>query len=104
MWAKIASAFVVSVIVGLVVWVLSGSADATYIVAVLTMAAAIAALFAVNHSRENGGKITSRVKVGKAGRSNISGVVRHGQPSADIKSDVKVRNLDDGDVTGVRED
>jgi hypothetical protein len=103
-WLRIVIAFVVAAIVGLIVWILSGSTFATYLVAVLTMAAAIAALFAVNSSHEKRNRIKSRVKVGRAGRSNISGVVRHGQESGDVSSHVKVRKLDDGDVTGVRED
>ena len=102
-WVRITVAFVVSAIVALVVWYVSGSTTATYIVAVLTMAAAVAALFAVNSSGK-GRLIRSRIKIRRAHNSNITGVIRPAKYDGDIKSDIKVRDIGDGDVTGVRQD
>jgi hypothetical protein len=103
-WARITLAFVISVIVGLVVWYVSRSTTATYIVGVLTMAAAIAALFAVSSSQSKGRLTRSRINIRRARNSNITGVIRPAKHDGDIKSDIKVRDIDDGDVTGVRQD
>lgn len=103
-WARITLAFVVSAMVGIVVWYVSRSTTATYIVGVLTMAAAIAALFAVSSSAGKDRLTRSRIRIRRARNSNIIGVIRPAKHAGDIKSDIKVRDIGDGDVTGVRQD
>ena len=64
--------FFLVLLLGLVVWRVTSSATASYVVAVLAMAAAVAGLFLVRGDRQR--RLTSKIKVRRARKGTVTGI------------------------------
>ena len=101
---KVILSFAGALALGALVYWATDSTVATSIVGVLAMAAGIAALALKQSAGGNSPSIRSRIRVGSARGSKVTGVVWRGKRDSDIDSRIRVRRADNGEVTGVRED
>jgi hypothetical protein len=101
---KVVLAFFASAALGLVIWIFTNSTIASCFAAVVAMAAAVAVLFASNSlNGSSDGKVKSRVSVRRSKNADITGAALKTIPKQ-VDSDVNVRHIEGGEVTGVRED
>ena len=96
-------AFVILGVAGIAGWVVYATTDsqtAAYIVSVAGSAAGLAGLFLA--SSKSGGRVESKVKVGKARNAKIEGVLYSGDDSIpDVKSELEVDDIEGGGAKGV---
>lgn len=97
---KVALSFATALALGFIIWFTTNSALASYLVAVLTMAAAMAALFLSGNASKS---IRSKVSVNRSKNAKVTGVSTR-RTEGRIDSTVRLNRADEGDVTGVRED
>lgn len=93
--------FVVACITGIVVQHFTSSATATYGVGVVTMAAAVAALFGIDSAHQR--SIKSKIKAKHLNNVKVTGVQAGLEKSGDISSTIDVASVDGGEITGVKE-
>ena len=84
--------------IGYVVWLLTDSTSASYIVGVVGTALGAAALLSPEGRRFTAG-VKSRVRVGTARKSRVTGA--RVTDKRDVDASVRVRNADDSEITGV---
>ncbi len=95
----IVAVLVVSGLLGWLVYSMTDSTTAAYIVSCAGSAAGIAALFL---ALRGGGGIDSRIKIKKSAKAEVAGVSYSGSAEPpQVKSDVDIGSVEGGKVTGV---
>jgi hypothetical protein len=99
----VGAAFVLACVVGVLIHIFTDDTLATYGVAVITMAAAVAALFGIDAARRNS-RIRSKVRVKDLKNVTVTGVQTKGPSNNDISAAVDAKRAEGGEITGVKED
>jgi hypothetical protein len=99
----VGAAFVLACVAGILMEVFTKSATASYVVAVITMAAAVAALFGIDAVRRNS-RIRSKIKAKDLNDTTVIGVHAKTSSDKDISSAIDVKHTHGGEITGVKED
>jgi hypothetical protein len=100
---RVVVAFGASAALGLIIWFFTGSAFVSSLAAVIAMAAAIAALFVTSSTQSGLSRARSNISISQSKNVKVTGIALRQKPKR-IDSKMRLRKVDDGEVSGVRED